>query len=214
MSRPTNATSRPVTGRARTRGRIVAMHTTTDLRNPTVRRHPWWSVLASMVLVAASTGVAVWVSVMCDVLRVSVLDARLAYQVGYAGEIGGRTDLYEPRGLGFDQLMVLWFGALVLILIAYPVVVVARRSIGDPNAVAFATGTAVLGCVPGFVWLSLDWLEVPSADEGPVKTAVRHADLWLLALLVLVGASFLASWWSRPAATTHAPAGSDRSGER
>ncbi|WP_157514901.1 hypothetical protein [Nocardioides sp. J54] len=163
-------------------------------RNPAATRQSLASGVATVLLACSAVLGGVWFAATADIVRVNVIDARLAYDVGYNGEVTQREGLWEPRGLDFAELMYVPFGATALALFAFPLAVVTRRALGDPAAVRYALGTTLVASLPGFVWLSLDWVPL-DAQADIVKEVARVSDLWMPVLIALAGAGFLTAWW-------------------
>ncbi|WP_220131239.1 hypothetical protein [Streptomyces sp. PT12] len=170
----------------------------THMGNLTVRTHPLGATVGLALLMVFSSLGGAWVAGLYDVLRIGVLDNALANELGYIGEINDSTRDPRPWGISRGTMVVIFAVALIGWPIAYAWTVLARRGIGDPNAIEFALGAACVGAAAGFVWLSADWPRPEPGDWGLFEQFVRFGNVWLPLLMVGIAALLLLIWWTYP----------------
>lgn len=119
--------------------------------------HPAGTVIASVLLAMFSALLGVWMAGLYDVLRIGALDTELANRFGYIGEITDSTEDPLLQGISREAMVTIFLVAIIGWPITYAWLVVARRQIGDPNAIEGAFAAALLGAAFGFLWLSMDW---------------------------------------------------------
>lgn len=166
--------------------------------NPTARTHPPGATVCGVLLVVFSVLGGIWVAGMYDVLRIGMLDNALANQLGYIGEITSSSLDPLPHGISRGAMVVIFIVALVGWPIAYAWTVVARRGIGDPNAIELGLGVGFVGAAAGFGWLALDWPRPEPADWNAVEQVVRFGNLWVPLVMLGIAAVFLHVWWTYP----------------
>lgn len=168
------------------------------MSNPTIRRHPPGAVVGCVLLALFSALVGVWLAWGYDVLRVSVLDNALANQLGYIGEITDATPDPRPHGISREVMPILFITGVIGWPIGYAWAVVSRREIGDPDAIPFALGIALIGGALGFAWLSLDGTRTEPGDLGVVAQLVRYGTVWIPVLMAGLAVLLLLAWRADP----------------
>ncbi|MEV7232360.1 hypothetical protein AB0M79_35995 [Polymorphospora sp. NPDC051019] len=127
-----------------------------------------------------------------------MLDNALANRLGYIGEITDATVDPPPRGISRSALIVVFGAGLVGGLITYAATAVTRRSIGDPEAIAYALGAGFLGIGAGFAWLAAGWPMVEPGDGNVFGAFIRYGNIWVPLVIIGTGALCLFVWWVHP----------------
>jgi len=166
--------------------------------NPTRRTHTPGTVIATVLLVICAALIGAWLASLYDVLRVGVLDNALANRLGYIGEVSSASIDPAPHGITRAGLVVMFLIGLVGGLVTYATTAVSRRSVADPEAVAYALGTASLGVAAGFLWLSTGWPAVEHGPENGFAAFIGYGNIWVPVLAVGVAALCLLVWWVHP----------------
>lgn len=165
------------------------------MTNPTRRTHTPGTVISTVVLAICAALIGAWLASAYDVLRVGVLDNALANRLGYIGEITSASIDPAPHGIPRIGLVVMFLIGLVGGLITYAATAVSRRSVNDPEAIAYALGTASLGVAVGFLWLSTGWPVVEHGPEGGFAAFIAYGNVWVPLLLAGIAALCGRVWW-------------------
>ncbi|MEU3269345.1 hypothetical protein ABZ639_00780 [Saccharomonospora sp. NPDC006951] len=165
------------------------------MANPTRRTHTPGTIIATTLLVICGALLGAWLASLYDVFRVGVLDNALANRLGYIGEITSASIDQLPHGIPRGGLIVMLLAGLVGGFITYAATAVSRRSIGDPEAVAYACGATALGIGAGFVWLSTGWPTVEREPENGFATFIGFGNIWVPIVLAGIAALCLLVWW-------------------
>ncbi|ASR36971.1 hypothetical protein BAY61_20535 [Prauserella marina] len=168
------------------------------MANPTRRTHTPGTIIATMLLVICGALLGAWLASLYDVFRVGALDNALANQLGYIGEITDASIDPLPHGIPRGGLIVMLLVGLVGGLITYAVTAVSRRSINDPEAVAYACGAVALGIGAGFGWLSTGWPTVEHEPENGFAAFIGFGNIWVPVVLAGIAALCLLVWWVHP----------------
>ncbi|WP_052524620.1 hypothetical protein [Mycobacteroides abscessus] len=166
--------------------------------NPTVRMHPAGAVIASVLLAMFSALLGVWMAGLYDVLRIGALDTELANRFGYIGEITDSTEDPLLQGISREAMVTIFLVAIIGWPITYAWLVVARRQIGDPNAIEGAFAAALLGAAFGFLWLSMDWAAPRPGHWGLVEQFIRHGNIWVPLTMAGLAVPLLLAWLAHP----------------
>lgn len=168
------------------------------MANPARRTHTGGTIVSTLFLCACGILLGVWLASFYDVLRVGLLDTALANELGYIGEITGST--VDPRTHGIPRLALpaLFLVGLIGGGIAYASTAVSRRSLGDPEAIAYALGWGFIGAAAGFAWFAADWPVVDRGEANAFGEVVRLGGVWVPILLAGIGALCMAVWWTDP----------------
>ncbi|UZF48512.1 hypothetical protein [Rhodococcus rhodochrous] len=142
--------------------------------------------------------VGAWLASLYDVLRVGVLDNVLANRLGYIGEITSASIDPAPHGITRIGLIIMFLIGLIGGLITYAAAAVSRRSVSDPEAIAYALGTASFGVASGFVWLSTGWPTVEHSPENGFAAFIGYGNIWVPLFMVGISALCLFVWWIHP----------------
>lgn len=168
------------------------------MANPTRRSQTVGTVVAAALLASCGALCGAWLASAYDGLRVALLDNALAHRLGYLGEITDASVDPAPHGVFRGALVIMFLVGLVGGLITFAATVVSRRSVGDPEAVAYALATGALGSGAGFVWLSTGWPTVQAGPENGFAAFIGYGNLWVPALLAALAALCLFVWWVQP----------------
>lgn len=166
------------------------------MANPTRRTHSPGTVISTLLLMICAALIGAWLASLYDVLRVGVLDNALANRLGYTGEITSASVDPAPHGITRGGFVVVFIIGLVGGLVTYATTAVSRRSVRDPEAVAYALGWAGLGVAAGFVWLSTGWPTVTHGPENGFAAFIGYGNLWVPVVIVGVAALCLLVWWA------------------
>lgn len=168
------------------------------MANPVRRTHTTGTVIATALLAACSALVGIWLASFYDVLRVGVLDNALATRLGYVGETTDASVDPRPHGISRSQLSIVALTGLVGGIITYAATAVSRRSIDDPEAVAYALGCGFTGAGAGFAWLATGWPATEPGRTGAFGTFMGLGGVWVPLVLTGIGILCLLVWWVHP----------------
>lgn len=164
--------------------------------------HPVSQVIAVLVLVAVSMVGGMVCALWCDIFRLGILDPERASSIGYTGEITSAIEPIHPRGISSGGQAAMFLVALLGTFIAWPVVLLQRRRMGDDIPGLLPTAVLLCAMLPGFLWIAPAWAEPTPRDWSAFDQLLLTMDVWVPALIGLLGFAALTLWLRAPGTAT------------